>query len=97
MAQSQNAAKTGAGSPLDNLEALQTEYNKLYDGEPGRVFKGAVGFYGLVRALAAASDAARFQLRVRGDGSVDQGGSATTTSATSVSTATTTSSSTSTN
>ncbi len=97
MAQSQNAAKTGAGGPLESLEALQSEWNKQYAGLPGQAFKGAVGIYGLARALAAASDAVNFKLRVRGNGSVDQGGGATSTTGTSVSTDSTTSSSTSTN
>ncbi len=97
MAQSQNAAKTGAGGPLGSLDALQSEWNKQYAGLPGQAFKGAVGIYGLARALAAASDAVNFKLRVRGNGSVDQGGSATSTTGTSVSTDSTTSSSTSTN
>ena len=97
LAQSQNVAKTGAGNPLDALEALQTEMNKHWDGRPGQVVKGAVGLAGVAAALSAASDAVNFKLRIRGDGSVDQGGSSSTNNAVSVSTTTTTSSSTSTN
>ena len=96
LAQSQNVAKTGAGNPLDTLEALQTEMNKHWDGRPGQVVKGAVGLAGVAAALSVASDAVNFRLRIRGDGSVDQGGSSSTNNAVSVTT-TTTSSSTSTN
>ncbi len=96
LAQSQNVAKTGAGNPLDTLEALQTEMNKHWDGRLGQVVKGAVGLAGVAAALSAASDAVNFRLRIRGDGSVDQGGSSSTNNAVSVTT-TTTSSSTSTN
>ena len=96
LAQSQNVAKTGAGNPLDILEALQTEMNKHWDGRPGQVVKGAVGLAGVAAALSAASDAVNFRLRLRGEGSVDQGGSSSTNNAVSVTT-TTTSSSTSTN
>ena len=96
LAQSQNVAKTGAGNPLDTLEALQTEMNKHWDGRPGQVVKGAVGLAGVAAALSVASDAVKFRLRIRGDGSVDQGGSSSTNNAVSVTT-TTTSSSTSTN
>ena len=96
LAQSQNVAKTGAGNPLDTLEALQTEMNKHWDGRPGQVVKGAVGLAGVAAALSVASDAVNFKLRIRGDGSVDQGGSSSTNDSVSVTT-TTTSSSTSTN
>ena len=96
LAQSQNVAKTGAGNPLDTLEALQTEMNKHWDGRPGQVVKGAVGLAGVAAALSVASDAVNFRLRIRGDGSVDQGGSSSTNDSVSVTT-TTTSSSTSTN
>ena len=97
MAQSQNVAKTGVGNPLDTLEALQAAMNKQWDGPPGQVVKGAVGLAGVAAALSVASDAMNFKLRIRGDGSVDQGSSNSTNNAVSVSTATTTSSSTSTN
>lgn len=97
MAQSQNVAKTGVGNPLDTLEALQSEMNKRWDGRPGQVVKGAVGLAGVAAALSVASDAVNFKLRIRGDGSVDQGSSNSTNNAVSVSTTTTTSSSTSTN
>ena len=97
MAQSQNVAKTGVGNPLDTLEALQAEMNKHWDGRPGQVLKGAVGLAGVAAALSVASDAVNFKLRIRGDGSVDQGSSNSTNNAVSVSTATTTSTSTSTN
>ena len=96
LAQSQNVAKTGAGNPLDTLEALQTEMNKHWDGRPGQVVKGAVGLAGVAAALSVASDAVNFRLRIRGDGSVDQGVSSSTNDSVSVTT-TTTSSSTSTN
>ena len=96
LAQSQNVAKTGVGNPLDTLEALQAEMNKHWDGRPGQVVKGAVGLAGVAAALSAASDAVNFRLRIRGDGSVDQGGSSSTNDSVSVNT-TTTSSSTSTN
>ena len=96
LAQSQNVAKTGVGNPLDTLEALQAEMNKHWDGRPGQVVKGAVGLAGVAAALSVASDAGNFKLRIRGDGSVDQGGGSTNNSV-SVSTTTTTSSSTSTN
>ena len=97
MAQSQNVAKTGVGNPLGTLEALQAEMKKHWDGRPGQVVKGAVGLAGVAAALSVASDAVNFKLRIRGDGSVDQGGSSSTNNAVSVSTTTTTSSSTSTN
>ena len=97
LAQSQNVAKTGAGNSLDTLEALQAEMNKHWDGRPGQVVKGVVGLAGVAAALSVASDAVNFKLRIRGDGSVDQGGSSSTNNAVSVSTTTTTSSSTSTN
>ena len=96
LAQSQNVAKTGAGNPLDTLEALQMEMNKHWDGRPGQILKGAVGLAGVAAALSVASDAVNFKLRIRGDGSVDQRGSSSTNDSVSVTT-TTTSSSTSTN
>ena len=97
LAQSQNVAKTGAGNPLDTLEALQAEMNKHWDGRPGQVVKGVVGLAGVAAALSVASDAVNFKLRSRGDGAVDQGGSSSTNNAVSVGSTTTTSSSTSTN
>ena len=97
LAQSQNVTKTGVGNPLDTLEALQAEMNKYWDGRPGQVLKGAVGLAGVAAALSVASDAVSFKLRIRGDGSVDQGGSSSIDNSVSVSTTTTTSSLTSTN
>ena len=97
LAQSQNVAKTGAGNPLGTLEVLQAEMNKHWDGRPGQVVKGVVGLAGVAAALSVASDAVNFKLRIRGDGSVDQGSSNSTNNAVSVSATTTTSSSTSTN
>ena len=99
VAQSQNAAETGSGGPMNNLEDLKSEWNKLYDGTPGRVFKGAVGLAGMAAALMAASDAVNFKVQVNGDGSVDSGSnvSSSTSTSSAVSTTGTTSSSTSTN
>lgn len=97
MAQSQNNGQTGVGEAMKSLEALQEAYQKQWDGTPGRMVKGAAGLAGMAAALSAAQKAVTFQLRVRGDGSLDSGSSATTTTATSVSTSTTTSTSTSTN
>lgn len=96
-AQTQNSAQTGAGGALETLEALQAELNQQWAGPPGQVAKGAVGLAGLAMALSAAQKALTFQLRVRGDGSVDGGSGTSVTTATSTSSSTTTSSSTSTN
>ena len=73
LAQSQNIARTGAGSPFDTLEALQAEINEFSEGRLGRAIKGAGGLAGIAAALSVAHDALNF--RVRADGSVVPGDS----------------------
>ncbi len=96
MAQTQNGAQTGVGGTLEALRALQEEAGKQWDGRLGQVAKGAGGLAGLAASLMAARDALTFQLRIRGDGSVDAVG-ANETSATSTAEAASVSTSTSTN
>lgn len=72
LAQSQNAVKTGVGSPLDALEVLQAEMKKYSDGQLGRSVKGAAGLAGIAAALSTASDGLNF--RIRADGSIVSSG-----------------------
>ena len=97
LGQTGNAAKTGTGGALKSLGALQEEFSKQWDGRAGRMTKGAIGLAGVAAALSAANKAVSFQLRLRGDGSVDASGGSGTTAAPSTSTSGSTSSSTSTN
>ena len=72
LAQSQNIARTGAGSPFDTLEALQSEISEYSNGRLGRAVKGAGGLAGIAATLSVAHDVLNF--RVRADGSVVPGG-----------------------
>lgn len=60
-AQTQNKAETGSGGVLQTMEQIQGEYQKLWDGRPGQVVKGAIGAAAIARALGAARDAVTFE------------------------------------
>lgn len=91
----QDTSQTGSGGTAGSISDIQGEFDKQWNGTPGQLIKGAIGFAGLALVIGATNDALSFDGSVTPDGaSVNAGGSGAGTNSTGTSTSTTTTSST---